>query len=297
MAVASRSLDKARDYAASWGIPKFYGGYEALLADPEIDIVYNSLPNSLHAEWSIKAMRMGKNVLCEKPITTSSADLESVINVAKETGMVITEAYMYRHHPQTALVKQMIEEDELGKLQLIRGSFSYLNTRETDPRFDLALGGGSLWDIGCYPVGYTSYLVGRLPEEVYGYLISGPTGIDLLYTGQMRFAAGIVAQFDCSFISEHNVEMIITGDKGRLTISEPFKPGKQTRILLQQSGHEQVIKVRGQELYQGEVEDMENAVLNSHPPRISLSESKGIIQTLEALYQSARHSKPILLES
>jgi predicted dehydrogenase len=152
VAVASRSQEKASQYATTWGIPRFHSSYEALLEDPEVDVIYISLPNSLHAEWSIKSMKMGKHVLCEKPITTSTHDLDAVIKVAKETGMVITEAFMYRHHPQTILVKQMVDNGEIGKLQLINGSFCYYNTRPSDPRFDLSFGGGSLWDVGCYPI-------------------------------------------------------------------------------------------------------------------------------------------------
>src|SRR4030042_5665780 len=152
IAVASRAQEKASQFADSWGIPRFYSSYEELLADPEIDVVYNSLPNSLHAEWSIKALQMGKHVLCEKPLTTSTKDLDEVKTTARKTGKVITEAFMYRHHPQTLLVKQMVHNGDIGKLPLIRGSFCYINTRQSDPRFDPALGGGSLWDVGCSPI-------------------------------------------------------------------------------------------------------------------------------------------------
>src|SRR4030043_1995687 len=160
IAVASRSHEKAAEFAKTWGIPRFHSSYESLLSDPEIDVIYISLPNSLHAEWSIKALQMGKHVLCEKPLTTSLHDADAGIDVAQKTGKVITEAFMYLHHPQTMMVKHMVDNGEIGKLQLIRGSFCYFNTRVGDVRFDPALGGGSLWDVGCYPIGFGGYLVG-----------------------------------------------------------------------------------------------------------------------------------------
>ncbi len=274
VAVASRSKEKASEYAASWGIPRIHSSYEDLLADPEIDVIYISLPNSLHAEWSIKALQMGKHVLCEKPLTTSLRDADAVIDVAQKTGKIITEAFMYRHHPQTMMVKQMVDNGEIGKLQLIRGSFCYFNTRVGDVRFDPTLGGGSLWDVGCYPIGYARYLTGNAPLEVFGHQVTGPTGIDLMYVGQMLFPEGVMAQFDCSFITERKAEMEITGETGRILIPEPYKPGKRTNIILQHEGQERKITIKGPELYQGEIEDIENAILYNQPARISLNDSR-----------------------
>jgi predicted dehydrogenase len=293
LAVASRSIDRASQYAATWGIPRFHSSYEDLLADPEIDVIYNSLPNALHAEWSIKAMQMGKHVLCEKPLTTNIKDADAVIKAAKNTGKIITEAFMYRHHPQTILVKQMIDNGEIGNLQLIRGSFCYYNTRPSDTRFDPALGGGSLWDVGCYPISYVRYITGKEPVEVFGYQVTSPTGIDLLFTGQMLFPDGVISQFECSFITPQKVEIEITGDKGRIIIPEPYKPGKRTKILFQHEGKEQAINIKSSELYQGEIEDIENAILYGKPTCISLDDSRGNIATIEDLYQSVQLSKPI----
>lgn len=296
VAVASRSQEKASAYAAQWGIPRFFSSYEALLADPEINVVYISLPNSLHAEWSIKAMHMGKHVLCEKPLTTCIQEVDDVISAAKTTGMVISEAYMYRHHPQTLLVKDMLDNGQIGSLQLVRGSFCYTNTRSNDVRFDPSLGGGCLWDVGCYPIGYSCFMTGSPPIEVYGCQVTGTTGIDVLYAGQMHYSDGVISQFECSFITEYKVEMVITGDKGRITIPEPYKPGKSTRISLQLGGYEKFIDIKGQDLYQGEIADLENAVLDGTPPRVSLAESREIIRTIEALYKSSSQTIPITMD-
>jgi xylose dehydrogenase (NAD/NADP) len=293
IAVASRSQERASEYAATWGIPRFHSSYEDLLADPEIDIIYNSLPNALHAEWSIKALQMGKHVLCEKPLTTNLKDIDAIEKTAMITGKVITEAFMYRHHPQTILVKQMIDHGDIGTVRLIQGSFCYFNTRPSDIRFDPGLGGGSLWDIGCYPISYARYIIGNEPVEVFGHQVSGETGVDVMFAGQILFPGDVIAQFDCSFITPYKVGMEITGEQGRIAIPEPYKPGKRSKIFLQHEGHEHSIKITGSELYQGEIEDFENAILFGKSPCISLDDSRGNIATIEALYQSAQLSQPI----
>jgi xylose dehydrogenase (NAD/NADP) len=286
--VASRSKDKAEAYAKTWGIKKYYGNYEALLADPEIDVVYISLPNSLHAEWSIKAMQMGKHVLCEKPLATSIKAVDEIKKASQDTGKVIAEAFMYRHHFQTIKVKEMVNQGMIGKLQLIHGSFCYTNTRPDNIRLDPGLGGGSLWDVGCYPISYARFLTGEEPIEAYGHQVTGPTGIDLLYAGQLKFPGDVICQFESSFITPDKSEMEITGEYGRIIIPQPYKPKKKTKIHLEQEGRTLPINIKGLDLYQGEIEDIENAVLFGRPTRISLDESRGNVATIEALYSSAR---------
>jgi len=292
-AVASRSESKAEAFARLWGIPTFYTDYEALLSDPEIDVIYNPLPNSLHAEWSIKALQMGKHVLCEKPITTSSRDIDAVINVAKETGRIICEAFMYRHHPQTIRVKQIVDNGEIGNIQIIRGSFCYTNNRSPDVRFDPNLGGGCLWDVGSYPVSYARNIVGSEPVTVFGHQIIGYTGVDILFTGQMQFPGETIAYFESSFISPYKVIIEITGDKGRIIIPEPYKPGERTKIIIEREGKAKTYWIKGEELYFGEVKDIENAILFGKAPKISLEDSRANILTIEALFKSARLSQPV----
>ena len=294
-AVSSRSREKAEEYSKTWGIPHFFSNYEDMISDPDIDIIYNSLPNGLHAEWSVKAMQMGKHVLCEKPIATSNQEMDEIISTANKTGMVIAEAFMYRHHPQTILVKQMVEQGEIGNIQLINGSFCYTNTRPSNPRFDPDLGGGCLWDVGCYPIDYARYITGKEPVEVFGHQITGPTGIDVLYVGQMYFDPHIIAQFESSFITPFKVLIEITGDRGRIVIPEPYKPGLSTKLVLEQDGLKKTLRIKGKKLYQGEVEDIENAILFGNPPRIRLQDSKANISTIAALYKSAQINKPVTL--
>jgi len=232
LAVASRTAEKAQSYAQQWDIPRAHASYEALLADPEIDAIYNPLPNAMHAEWTIKALQAGKHVLCEKPLDTSLEAVDAIIQAAQQTGKIVAEAFMYRHHPQTLQIVEMVKNGLIGELQAMRGVFTFDLTRPDDPRLDPALGGGSIWDVGCYPISFARTVAGCEPEEVFGWQISAPNGIDLLFSGQMRFVdpqtqKPILAQFTSGFISPFNASIELIGSTGRLNIPTPFKPGRR----------------------------------------------------------------------
>ena len=292
-AVASRSQSIADAYAREWKIPRALGSYDALLNDPEIDVIYNPLPNSLHAQWTIKALRAGKHVLCEKPMALSLAEMDAIKTASQETHRVAAEAFMYRHHPQTLKVKQMMDDGSLGRLQLIKGSFTFMLTREGDVRLDKTLGGGSIWDVGCYPISYARMVVGAEPLEVFGWQVSGPTGIDLAFTGQMRFPDDVHAQFDCGFASPFHSFIEIVGTEGTLNIPNPFKPNEKEKIYLTRDGKTETIQIKGRELYIGEVEDMADAILLGKPPRMSLDDSRGNAGTILAFLESAQSGKTI----
>src|SRR5262249_14658474 len=163
LAVASRSATRAKEYAFTWGVPRAYGSYSALLADPDIDVVYNSLPNSLHALWTAEAASNRKHVLCEKPLATSLREVDQIIAAADRFGVVIAEAFMYLHHPLATRLRSLVNHGELGELRMIRGAFSFRIKSQRDIRLDPALGGGSLLDSGCYPVGLARFLIGADP--------------------------------------------------------------------------------------------------------------------------------------
>ncbi len=295
LAVASRSEEKAQAYANKWMIPRSYGSYESLLADPEIDVIYNSLPNHLHADWTIKALKAGKHVLCEKPLALTAANVDKMLATAKKTGCVLTEAFMYRHHPQTLKVQEIVESGILGKLQFLRGSFTFTLNREGNYRFIKEMGGGSIWDVGCYPISYIRMLIGRNPVEVFGWQVQGQAGIDLSFAGQMRFSDDILAQFDSSFQSPFHTEMEILGSLGKLLIPNPFRPGKNEEILLTLNNKVKKIKIRGQELYRGEVEEMADTILLGKLPRISLEDSRANTITIQAFLESAQCGEVITL--
>ena len=294
-AVASRTQASAEAYAKDWRIPKAHGSYQALLDDPQIDVIYNPLPNHLHAEWSINALEAGKHVLCEKPFALTLAEVDAMIAAAQKTGKVLAEAFMYRHHPQTLKVKELVESGAIGKLQLIRGSFTFSMKRDVDIRLDPAIGGGSIWDVGCYPISYARLIAGSDPLEVYGQQVTGSTGIDDSFFGQMKFANGVYAQFDSGFRTPYRTHLEVVGSEGTITVPSPFKPGLNEKITLHREDKTEVIKIPRQELYIGEVEDMTDCILTGKTPRMTLADSRGNIATILALLESTKTSKPVHL--
>lgn len=288
LAVASRSQELVGAYAAERKIPRAYSSYENLLADPEIDVIYNPLPNRLHAEWTIKAVEAGKHVLCEKPLALTVEEVDAIAGAAKTHGRVVAEAFMYRHHPQTLKVKELVQDGSIGILKLLRGSFSFVLDREGDIRLDPAMGGGSIWDVGCYPISFMRTVVGAEPIEVFGWQVTGPTGIDDTFVGNLHFAKDIYGQFDSSFVIPFHAYMEIVGSEGTLIVPEPFKPEFNEKIFLVRDGKTETIKVKGKDLYLGEVEDMADTIIQGKTPRISLADSRANVATIRALLESAR---------
>ena len=293
VAVASRTSEQAQAYAKEWNIPRAFGSYEAMLADPEIDVVYNSLPNRLHAEWTIKAVQAGKHVLCEKPIAVTVEQVDTMTSAARKAGVVLAEAFMYRHHLQTLKVQELAESGAIGELRLVHGSFTYNLTRSGDVRLNPALDGGSIWDVGCYPISYARAVIGAEPVEVFGWQVIGPTGVDVTFVGQMRFARDVIARFDSSFRMPDRAHMQIVGSEGIIDVPDPFKPEHDHKILLTRKGQTETITIPDQMLYLGEVEDMADAILLGKAPRISLADSRGNVAAIVALLQSAREGQPV----
>ncbi len=291
LAVASRSISSAEAYAHEWKIPRAHGSYEALLADPEVDVIYNSLPNHLHAEWTIKALHAGKHVLCEKPFALTLAEADAMSQAARETGKVVAEAFMYRHHAQTLKVKEIVESGVLGKLQLIKGSFTFTLTREGNYRWMEEAGGGSIWDVGCYPISYARMIVGAEPVEVSGWQVTGQGGADESFVGQMRFESGVHAQFDSGFNSPFRSMVEIVGTDASLNIPNPFKPGRINEVFISRGNTQEKIKIKGDELYLGEVDDLCDAIMKNKQPRISLEDSRKNIAVILAFIESAKTGK------
>jgi predicted dehydrogenase len=294
LAVASRSAERAQSYAREWEIPRAHPDYEALLADPEVDVVYIPLPNALHAEWTVRAAKAGKHVLCEKPLVLSAEELARVEAAAQGAGVVVTEAFMYRHHPQTERIQALVREGAVGQLGLVRGCFTFDLTRPQDVRLDPDLGGGSLWDVGCYPVSLARFVIGAEPVEVFGWQRKGRSGVDEVFTGQMRFPGEVLAQFDCGFRSPFRAEMEFVGTEGVLRVPWPFRPGADAAVMLtRRNGETETIPTGGGDRYALEVEDVADAVLEGKAPRVSLGESRGNMGALVALLRSARDGRPV----
>ncbi len=296
-AVASRSQEKSDAYAAKWQIPLAFGSYEAMLASDEVDAVYISLPNHLHAEWSIKAMEQGKHVLCEKPIALTVAEIDRLRTVSEETGMNLAEAFMYRHHPQTKIAGDFIRAGSLGEVTFVYGVFHYKMDGRVNVRLVPEWGGGSVWDVGCYPISISQYIFGGPPVSVFGDQWLGESGIDEQFSGQMLYSGGRTAQFTCSFTTPTHTFVEVLGTDGRLVLTEPFRMdlGGAHIMVYPLEGEPYEIPVPEEYLYNGEVEDMQAAILDGTAPYVSLEESRNHIRTIVALYESADEHRSVRL--
>lgn len=293
VAVASRNQETAVEYAHHWEIPQAYGSYEALLAASDIDAVYISLPNHLHAEWTIRALRAGKHVLCEKPFALTLADVDAMIAAAHETGLALAEAFMYRHHPQMKLATDYIQNGRLGEISLVQSVFNFQLKSRDNIRLMSHLGGGSLWDVGIYPVSFAQFVMGSAPEWVFGWQSLGSTAVDEFFTGQLHYGRGRVAQISSSFRTPYHTRAVIIGSQGRLRLSRPFTAVDDSEmVFFPIDGEPEYIDIPPQPLYLGEIDDMNEAILQGKPNYISLDESRNHIRTVLALYESAQANQP-----
>lgn len=295
-AVASRSQAAADAYAKEWEIPRAFGSYEAMLRSDVVDAVYIGLPNHLHAEWSIKAMQYGKHVLCEKPFALSLEEVDRMTAVSTETGMVLAEAFMYRHHPQTKAVGELVRSGRLGDVMLLRGYFSFTLQNPDNVRLQPEYGGGCLWDVGVYPLSFAQYIFGGPPQSVSGVQWVGASGVDEHFSGQMRYAGGGVAQIGASFRTPWHTSIEILGTNGRLTLNRPFvavEPPQRQAIFYPADGDPQPLPVEEKSLYLGEVEDMHAAILDGAPTYLSLAETRNHVKTVLALYRAAQEERVV----
>ena len=259
VAVASRTTERAQTYAAEWGIPRAYGDYEALLADPEVDVIYNPLPNSLHCEWTVKAAAAGKHVLCEKPIVLNPDDLDKVEAAAADYNVTIFEAFAYLHHPQMNTVRAMVDAGT----------------------------------VGIYPVSQSIFLAGAgLPVEVWGCQMKGESGVDLTMSGQMRFSNGVMAHIWGGMRTPQRYGLHVVGSEGSLVIDNPsIRPGTegddQRMVLSTSDGRTETIITPPKDAYQSEVETMESCLLDGQKPTMTFDLSRMILRSLLALYKSA----------
>lgn len=296
VAVASRSIEEAQTYARNWEIPLAFGSYQEMLDSGHVDAVYISLPNHLHAEWSIKAMQAGIHVLCEKPFAITLEDVDRMIASHKETGRIIAEAFMYRHHPQTKQAGEMVRTGRLGKISLVRGTFDFAFSSRENVRLVPEWGGGCLWDVGVYPLSFAQYILGGPPEWVMGAQWVGPTGVDETFVGQMGYAGDRFAQISAAFRTPFLTFVEVIGTAGRLLLSKPFTGvNESTMTFFPAEGDPEIISFGEKYLYLGEIEDMHGAILDGKPNYLTLDETRNHVRTVLALYQSARQGKVIKL--
>ena len=293
VAVASRDQGRADDYAKTWEIERAYGSYEALLRDPEVEAVYISLPNSMHCDWSIKALEAGKHVLCEKPLSRHTRDVEAAFDVAHRTGRLLSEAFMYRHNPQTKRAKRLVDEGAIGELRLIRSAFSYSLYDEENIRLRAAVEGGALMDVGCYSVS-GSRLFGGEPEKVYGEAWFGPSGTDWVFGGMLRFPGNVVALFDCGTAMAERDELEAIGSEGSLFVDDPWHC-KVPGIELRREGRVERIELGPFDSYRLELENLSDAIRGEGELLLGRDDAVGQARVLEALHDSATNGTPVSL--
>jgi predicted dehydrogenase len=289
IAVASRDEERARSYADEHGLERSYGSYEGLLADPDIEAVYISLPNSLHVEWTLRALDAGKHVLVEKPFSRRPAEVERAFDAAEAAGLVLSEGFMWRHHPQTHRLVELIDSGVAGRVRVVRTAFAFDLAAERgtgDTRFDSALDGGALMDVGCYCISGLRLVAGE-PERARGEQIVGPSGVDVVFTGALAFADGVVGHFDCGFIVPRRGGLEVVGEEATILVPDPFTP-KRPGIEVQRPGAEpEQIPIEPANSYRLELENVSAAIRGKAPMLLGREDAVGQARTIDELYSSA----------
>ena len=290
VAVGSRDGERARAHAEEHGIARAHDSYEALLADPRVDAIYNPLPNGLHVEWSIRALEAGKHVLCEKPLSRRAADVERAFAVADTAGKLLAEAFMWRHHPQSLKLRELLDAGAVGELRAIRSSFSFSLDDPTDVRLQASLDGGALMDLGCYCLSGVRLVAGAEPESVLGEQVTGGDGVDVAFAATLRFPDDVLAVFDCGFRGPRQHALEVAGATGTLRLADPWH------------GREPVIELDGERIeceradpYRLELEDFAAAASGTRAPRLGREDALGQARAIEALYQSASDRRAVWL--
>ncbi len=297
-AISSRNLESAQQAAQKLGIPKAYGSYEALLEDPDIDAIYNPLPNHMHVDWSIKALEAGKHVLCEKPLGLNAADAKRLLDVeARYPNLKVMEAFMYRFHPVWIKAKELARDGSIGQLRTIQSFFSYFNDDPNNIRNMVDIGGGGLMDIGCYCISLARFVFDREPSKVLGLIERDPVmKVDRLATGVMDFR-DLTSSFTCGTQLTPYQRVQIVGTKGRIEIEIPFNipPDVETRIWLHKpDGTEEItFSVCDKYTCQGEV--FSKSVLYDTPVPTPLTDAIRNMEVIDAIFKSAENSSWVSL--
>ena len=293
VAVASRDQARADEYAKTWEIERAYGSYEALLADPEIEAVYIPLPNNMHCEWSIKALEAGKHVLCEKPLSRHADQVEAAFNSSERMGRLLSEAFMYRHNPQTKRAKELVDEGAIGELRLVRAAFSYSLYDEDNIRLRTDVEGGALMDVGCYTVS-GSRLFGGKPERAYGEAWFGPSGTDWVFGGTLHFPGNVIALFDCGTAMPERDELEAIGSEGSLFLDDPWHCTMPV-IELRRDGNVERIELERADSYRLELENVSDAIRGEAELLLGRDDAVGQARALGALHESATNGTPVSL--
>lgn len=292
--VASRDGAHAQAYASERGIERPHGSYEALLADPDVDAIYVSLPNGLHHDWTMKALEAGKHVLCEKPYSRRPDEVEEAWDTAADRRLVLAEALMYRHHPQARRAQELVAGGAIGRLRSIRSSFSVRLADHGDIRMRPDLDGGALMDLGCYCVS-GSRLLGGEPEHVLCELVLAPSGVDIDFHGTIRFPGDVVAQLDASFSLPSRQRLEALGEEGTLVLDAPWRPDWGFKLSIERGEEVELVEVAAADSYRLELEDFAAAVRRERQPLLGRDDALAQARTIAALYRSAETGAAVAL--
>jgi predicted dehydrogenase len=290
--IASRSLQKAKDAAKAAGIPKAFGGYEALLDDPTIDAVYNPLPNHLHDEWTRKAAERGKHVLCEKPLTPTAREAEALVTFCHAKNVKLMDGFFWPHHPRTHQMKDLLQSGKLGHIERVTGTFTFrLPMDPSNIRLQAASAGGSLLDVGCYPVSGIRWAFGEEPVKVWA-AARYQHGVDVEMCATLWFADGRIANFDCGFVHPFRTWLEVVCAKATLSVPEMWVPRKANYLVqYDESPDVQNVVVDGHDQIQCMLEDFGRAVLQDAPVYPSPEEAIKSAKVMDALATSAREKR------
>lgn len=295
-AIASRNQHAAEAFRAELGLAHAYDSYEALLDAPDVDAIYIGLPNSLHAEWAIPCAEAGKPTLCEKPLAANADEAQRMVDAFKARGVPFAEAFMWRFHPQTLRVQQLIREGAVGRIQSIQAAFTFSIREESNIRLNASLAGGALMDVGCYCINAMRLYTGEEPTDSAAYAnIGAQSGVDETLAGVLRFPSGVLGHFDCGLRSQHCHMVEIRGDKGRILIEESFvmPPDRATKIRVWRNiapaadAYEE-ITIPPFNSYTLMIEDFADALVNQRPPRFDAQDGVHNMRVIDHLLASLK---------
>lgn len=295
-AVASRSLENAQSFADELGIPEAYGSYEELLNDPTIDAVYIPLPNHLHKEWTLKAAKAGKHILCEKPIALDETEALEMIDACNKAGVILAEAYMYRHQKRYEDIKTLIHSGEIGDIRGIHGVFTFNGAGDTgNIRFTKEWGGGSIYDVGCYPISAARFLLDEEPLAVTAHAFFSPDhgDVDMMASGIMEFSNGVALTFDCGMWAEFRNELEILGSKGRIVMKAAFLGDQSYEII--KDGKTNTISDENINSYALQADNFAEGVLDEKPIKFPSDDIISNIRAVKGALTSAEKQERILL--
>ena len=289
-AVASRDGARAQAYASEHGIERAHGSYEELLADDGLDAVYISLPNGMHHEWTLNAIEAGKHVLVEKPYSRHAAEADEGWDAAERAGLIVMEAFMWRHHPQAAKAKELVDSGAIGRLRELRTTFSFQLLDLTNIRMLADLDGGALMDVGCYCIS-GARLLGGEPERVFGEQVLGPTGVDVDFYGTLRFPNDVVGLFDASFTLPKRQRLEAVGDEATLVLEAPWRSDWGGRVFV--DGEE--VDVPAANPYELELANFAAAIAGEAEQLLGRDDAVAQARVIEALYRSAESGEAVSL--